>query len=165
MIALSITKAEYVSFSKTAKEVAYLRSLMHEIGMEKYGEIILSVDNLGVLYIAWSCLSCSDEAYMSNSILFARESHLANWSCGMYSRHMTDILIKTLPRLAREMSERTRIADYKFQGFERALDHLKWSFSSRCYCDNRDLDYRFLPIIEMLAMLYGDFLLRSTTTI
>jgi len=52
MIALSIIKAEYVSFSKTAKEVAYLRSLMHEIGMEKYGEIILSVDNLGVLYIA-----------------------------------------------------------------------------------------------------------------
>jgi len=69
-----------VSLSEAAKEAAYLRSLMQEIGMEKYKEIILFVDNLGALYIV------SDPVYHVRTkhinpmfiILFARESHLAS---------------------------------------------------------------------------------------
>jgi len=51
-IALLSTEAEYISLSEATKEAIYLRSLFHKIGMDKYGRIILSVDNLGALYIA-----------------------------------------------------------------------------------------------------------------
>ena len=97
-----------------------MRSLMQEIGMEKYGEIILSVDNLGVLYIpsdpvyhAW--MKHIDVDHFVCERVTSGELEL--WH--VPTTHMTvDILIKALPRshLTREMSGRTGIADYKFQG-------------------------------------------------
>jgi len=62
------------------------------------------------------------------------------------------------------MSGRTGIVDYKFQGFERACWNKMIIFRSlrAVIVSKRYLDYRFLSIIEIPAMLYSNSLSLET---
>jgi len=92
---------------------------MQKIGMEKYGEIILSVDNLGVLYIPSDPVYHAWMKHIDVRSFCSREGHI--WRVGVAAcTHDTyDCRYPNqgaAPYLTREMSGRTGIADYKFQG-------------------------------------------------
>jgi len=104
-IALSSTEAEYVSLSEATKEAVYLRSLFHEIGMDKYGKITLYIDNLGALYIASDPVHHARTKHIDVRCHFVREK-VASGELELQheptTRMTADILTKALPRVSHE---------------------------------------------------------------
>jgi len=82
-----------------------LRSLFHEIGMDKYGKITLSVDNLGALYIASDPVHHARTKHIDVRCHFVREK-IASGELEIQhvptTRMTADILTKALPRVSHQ---------------------------------------------------------------
>jgi hypothetical protein len=63
-VATSSCEAEYDSLASSMKEAIYLNSLLSEIGLGKFAQVILHVDNQGALYLA------------SDPVFHARSKHI-----------------------------------------------------------------------------------------
>lgn len=103
-IALSSTEAD-ISLSETAKEATYLRSLMHEIGMNKYGEIVFSVDNLAALYTASDSVHHARTKHIDVRCHFVREKVTSGKLELKHvpTTHMTANILTKAPCLARDV--------------------------------------------------------------
>jgi hypothetical protein len=104
-VALSSTEAEYVSLSEAAKEAIYLRNLLLEMDLDKYGDVILYVDNLGALYIAFDPVHHARTKHIDVRYHFVRDKFTSGELelKHLPTAHMTaDILTKALPRVLHE---------------------------------------------------------------
>ncbi len=72
-VTLSSTEAEYVAISELAEEVIFVRQLLESIGIEVDYPIIIEVDNVGAIYLAYNHSTSQRTKHMDCRMHFVRE--------------------------------------------------------------------------------------------
>ena len=72
-ISLSSTEAEIMAASQGAAEVAYIRGLLHEMGVNLTKPTVLYVDNSGAVQLSKDLKSCTRSRHIEPRYLWARE--------------------------------------------------------------------------------------------
>ena len=72
-VTLSSTEAEYVAISELAKEVIFVKQLLESIGIELEYPIIIEVDNVGAIYLAYNPSLSQRTKHMDCRMHYVRE--------------------------------------------------------------------------------------------
>ncbi|XP_073949053.1 uncharacterized protein [Choristoneura fumiferana] len=102
-VATSTCEAEYVSLSSAMKEAVYLNSLLTEIGLSKFAQLTLHVDNQGAMCLANDPMFHSRSKHIDIRHHFIRGILKDNKSIELSylptDSMLADILTKALPRV------------------------------------------------------------------
>lgn len=104
-VALSSTEAEYVSMSEATKEAIYLKSLLDELDMDEYANVIINVDNQSAQSLANNPMFHARTKHIDIKYHFIRDAvcnkliHLKHVSS---EEMIADVLTKPLVRVNHE---------------------------------------------------------------